>query len=308
MLIVYWRGGPRVHRTARRWVVGYACVVLGIAGTFALGEAPVERRTDFDTYYATTPYIGHMIVLYLTGHLAAVGVTTVSALRWARQVRGPLRTGLTVLGVGTLCNAGYSVTKLVAVGAHWAGRDWSGLSTGVATAAAGLGALVTVTGVLIPLAGPQLADWRRARRMYTRLEPLERELSGVLSARSLRLPRPRFASPTTRLMWRQTSIHNALSYLDARLDRSLYERTRQAVLRESGEPERAVAAAWAAVVAAAVREAAELPARAVTAPGEPERPALPVPGPGVLARVADTLSGRERPAREQGAATPTGTV
>ncbi|MFV0136174.1 MAB_1171c family putative transporter [Streptomyces sp. HMX87] len=306
VLIVYWRGGPRVHRTARRWVVGYVCVVIGIATTFALGDAPVERRTDFDTYYATTPYIAHMIVLYLVGHLAAVGVTTVSALRWARQVRGPLRVGLTVLGIGTLCNAGYSVAKLVAVGAHWSGRDWSVLATGVSPAAAGLGALITVTGVLIPLAGPHLADWRRARRMYTRLAPLERELSGVLTARSLRLPRPRFASPTTRLMWRQTSIHNALSYLDAHLDRSLYERTRQAVLRETDDPDRAEAAAWAAIVATAVPEAAARPAVTGVARGGGEPPPLPVPGPGVLAQVADALNGSARAARERGAATPTG--
>ncbi|MCZ9337431.1 hypothetical protein NGM37_06510, partial [Streptomyces sp. TRM76130] len=55
VLIVYWRGGPAVHRVARRWVLTYTGVVVGIAVTFALGEAPVERRTDLDVYYATTP-------------------------------------------------------------------------------------------------------------------------------------------------------------------------------------------------------------------------------------------------------------
>ncbi|MCZ9341522.1 hypothetical protein NGM37_27545, partial [Streptomyces sp. TRM76130] len=94
--------------------------------------------------------LAEMIVLYLAGHLAAAGVTAVSALRWARQVDGPLRTGLALLGVGSLCSAGYSVARLVAVLARWTGRDWPVLVTGVSPASAGLGALVTVTGVLIP--------------------------------------------------------------------------------------------------------------------------------------------------------------
>ncbi|WP_280889626.1 MAB_1171c family putative transporter [Streptomyces sp. LBL] len=254
VLIVYWRGGPHVHRTTRRWMVAYAFVLLGIAVTFALGDAPVERRTDLDTYYATTPFIAEMIVLYLAGHLVAAGVTTVSSLRWARQVRGRLRAGLVVLGVGALCNAGYSISKLAAVVARWCGSDWSGLSTTVSPVAAGLAALLTVTGVLIPLVGSRTTQWRRARRDFVRLEPLERELDEFLTRRALRLPRPRWSSPTTRLVWRQTSIHNALGSLDAFFDPDLYERTLEAAAQEVRDPERAEATAWAAVIAAAVVE------------------------------------------------------
>ncbi|MDN0194426.1 MAB_1171c family putative transporter [Streptomyces sp. S.PNR 29] len=289
VLIVYWRGGPRVHRTARRWIWAYALVVLGIALMFALGDAPVERRTDLDTYYATTPFIAEMIVLYLVGHLAAVSVTTVSSLRWARQVRGRLRVGLTVLGIGTLCNAGYSVTKLAAVTARWCGRDWSALGTDVSPAAAGLGALMTVVGVLIPLVGPRVTQWQESRRTYVRLEPLERELDDVLTRRSLRLPRPRLSSPTTRLVWRQTSIHNGLSYLDAYFDRHLYDRTQEAALRATGDPERAGATAWAAVIVAAVRDEA---GQGRSAPPLDEADRLPdrVPGPDALVRIADALA------------------
>src|SRR5690606_12478583 len=206
VLIVHWRGGPRVRRTARRWLLAYAVVVLGIAVTFALGEAPVERRTDLDTYYATTPYMAQMIVLYLLAHLITVTVTAVSSLRWARRVRGGLRAGLLLLGTGSLCGGGYSVAKLIAVGARWSGRDWSALSTTVSPAAAGLGALLTVVGVLVPLTAPRLGEWRQAGRTYARLGPLEDALDDLLTRRTLRLPRPRFAFPTTRLMWRQTSI------------------------------------------------------------------------------------------------------
>ncbi|MEU6404606.1 MAB_1171c family putative transporter [Streptomyces sp. NPDC046985] len=267
VLIVYWRGGERVHRVARRWVVAYALVLVGIAVAFALGTAPVERRTDLDTYYATTPFIAEMIVLYLLGHLTAASVTTVSSLRWAREVGGWLRAGLVVLGLGSLCNAGYSVSKLVAVVARWCGRDWAALGTNVSPAAAGLGAVLTSVGILVPLGGPRLTEWRRSWRTYARLAPLERELDDLLTRRALRLPRPRWSSPTTRLMWRQTSIHNALGYLDASLDRSLFECTRARALETTGDQEFAEAVAWAAVITAAVRER--------RTPADPDTPVFP---------------------------------
>ncbi|MFJ8631155.1 MAB_1171c family putative transporter [Streptomyces sp. NPDC093568] len=307
ILVTLWRGGPGVHRTARRWVLAYAGVVLCVAALFLLGDAPVERREDLDTYYATTPYLREMILLYLAGHLTAVTVTAVSALRWAREVRGPLRAGMLTLGAGAVCGAGYSVSKLIAVAARWTGRDWPTLGTDVAQSAAGLSAVLTATGVLIPLAGPRLAEWRRARRTYTRLAPLERELDDVLTRRRLRLPRPRWSSPATRLVWRQTSIHNALSHLDAYVDRELYDETHEAALRATGDPERAAATAWAAVIATAARTclaeqsgcpwdgpagAAREAWRAVPAAGhagESEWFQERAPGPEALVRIADAL-------------------
>ncbi|MFJ4363221.1 MAB_1171c family putative transporter [Streptomyces chartreusis] len=303
ILVVLWRGGPGVHRTARRWVLAYTGVVLCIAVLFLLGDAPVERREDLDTYYATTPYLREMILLYLVGHLTAVSVTGVSALRWAREVRGPLRAGLITLGAGAVCGAGYSLSKLVAVAARWSGQDWPSLGTDVAQAAAGLGALLTAAGVLIPVAGPRLAEWRRAWRTYVRLAPLERELDDILARRRLRLPRPRWSSPATRLIWRQTSIHNGLSHLDAHVDRELYDETREAALRTTGDPERAAATAWAAVISAAARVCLTdhdggatdpAPWRAVRRPGyagESEWFQERAPGTDALVRIADALAG-----------------
>ncbi|MFF8091894.1 MAB_1171c family putative transporter [Streptomyces sp. NPDC016675] len=286
ILVVHWRGGPRVRRTARRWTLAYALVVLGIAGTFALGDAPEERRTDLDTYYARTPFLAQMIVLYLVAHLTAATVTAVSALRWARRVRGGLRAGLTLLGIGSLCGAGYSVVKLVAVGARWSGHDWSALGTTVSPAAAGLGALLTVVGVLVPLLAPRVTAWRRARRAYARLGPLERALDGLLTRRALRLPRPRFASPATLLMWRRTSIHNALGHLDAYFDGDLYDRVHAGALAATGAPERAEAAAWAAVISDAIRREADPAGRHPAARGTAR-----LPGPAALDRIADALAG-----------------
>lgn len=298
VLIVHWRGGPRVRRTARRWILAYTLLVLGIATMFVLGDAPLERRTDLDTYYANTPYLREMILLYLLGHLAAAGVTAVSALRWAREVRGRLRTALVTLGLGALCGTVYSLARLAAVAARWTGHDWSSLVTRTSPAAAGLGALLTVVGVLVPLAGPRLTEWRRTRRTYARLEPLERELDGVLTRHALRLPPPRWARPATRLVWRRTSIHNALTYLDAYADRELYDMTLQAALHRTGDAERAAATAWATVIAAAVRREAQAGPAAPTGggtgsggPGESDWFLERATDPAALVRIADALAG-----------------
>ncbi|MFF3931421.1 MAB_1171c family putative transporter [Streptomyces hirsutus] len=290
VLVVHWRGGPGVRRTARRWILAYTGVLAGVAVTFALGDAPVERRTDLDTYYATTPYLAQMIVLYLVAHLIAVTVTAVTSLRWARRVRGGLRAGLTLMGVGALCGTGYSVAKLVAVVARWSGRDWAALGTAVSPAAAGLGALLTVVGVLVPLITPRMARWGRARRTYARLEPLERALDDLLVRRTLRLPRPRLASPAALLVWRQTSIHNALSHLDAYFDRDLFDRTRASALRTAADPAWAEAAAWAAVIGTAVRDEAA-PGRRLPQAHGTGRLLDRIPGPAGLARIADVLAG-----------------
>ncbi|MFD5658823.1 MAB_1171c family putative transporter [Streptomyces hirsutus] len=290
VLVVHWRGGPGVRRTARRWILAYTGVLAGVAVTFALGDAPVERRTDLDTYYATTPYLAQMIVLYLVAHLIAVTVTAVTSLRWARRVRGGLRAGLTLMGVGALCGTGYSVAKLVAVVARWSGRDWAALGTAVSPAAAGLGALLTVVGVLVPLVTPRVARWGRARRTYARLEPLERALDDLLVRRTLRLPRPRLASPAALLVWRQTSIHNALSHLDAYFDRDLFDRTRASALRAAADPAWAEAAAWAAVIGTAVRDEAA-PGRRLPPAHGTGRFLDRIPGPAGLARIADVLAG-----------------
>lgn len=293
VLIVHWRGGPRVRRTARRWILAYTLLLLGIAAMFVLGDAPVERRTDLDTYYADTPYVREMILLYLLGHLAAAGVTAVSALRWAREVRGRLRTGLVTLGLGALCGTVYSLARLSAVAARWTGHDWSTLVTETSPVAAGLGALLTVVGVLVPLAGPRLTEWLRTRRTYARLEPLERELDGVLTRHALRLPPPRWARPATRLVWRRTSIHNALTHLDAYVDRALYDVTLRAALRRTGDPERAAATAWATAIAAAVRREAHAGPDGGDAggPGESDWFLERATDPAALVRIADALAG-----------------
>jgi len=89
-------------------------------------------------------------------------------------------------------------------------------------------------------------------------------------------------------MWRQTSVHNALSHLEPYVDRDLYDRTRAEVREATGDSERAEAAAWAAVIRGAVRDEAA-PARR---PARDDGGRLPdrVPDPAALVRIADALA------------------
>ncbi|MFS4095961.1 MAB_1171c family putative transporter [Streptomyces sp. AF1A] len=285
VLVVRWRGGPGTARAVRRWTLGYAAVLGCIAVLFALGDASVERRTDFDTYYATTPYIAEMIVLYLVAHLTAVVVTAWHSLSWARQLHGSLRAGLVTMGVGTLAGGGYSASKLVAVAARWCGRDWSALGTTFSPACAGLSAALTVVGIVIPLIVPFLATRARYWRQYTRLGPLERQLTDLLAREYLRLPRPVWPSPARWLTWRQSSIYNGLHYLERYFDEGLYRQTYADGLRTLGDARRAEAAAWATAIAAATEAVSGHgtgPVAAGPLPGHPDLPAL--------LRIADALA------------------
>ncbi|MEW2621945.1 DUF6545 domain-containing protein [Streptomyces sp. NPDC048106] len=274
-LVMRWRGGPGTSRAIRRWTLGYAVVLAAIAVLFALGDATVERRTDFDTYYATTPYIAEMIVLYLGAHLTAVVVTAYRSLSWARRLRGSLRAGLVLMGTGNLVGSGYGGAKLAAVGARWCGRDWAVLGTTFPGACAALGAVITVVGIVVPLVAPFLAVRARCWRAYARLGPLERTLTGLLTRECLRVPRPWWPSATRWLTWRQSSIYNGLHFLGRYLDGGLYRQTYADRLLTGGDAHQAEAAAWATAIAAATRALSEERADEV-APltGRPDLPAL----------------------------------
>ncbi|WP_236242931.1 MAB_1171c family putative transporter [Streptomyces sp. CC228A] len=253
VLLVHWRGGPGVRTATRRWIGGYALLVAAIVVLFVLGDAPVERRADLDTYYAATPFIREMVLLYLAGLLTAAAATCVLCRRWAREVRGWVLAGLRLLTAGSAGIAAFALAKLAAVVARWSGRDWAELSTTVAPRAIAVAAVLSAVGYVIPLVGPRLAEGARDWRTYRRLGPLERELAPVLARRALRAPGSCGLSPAALLVCRESSIHNALAHLAPLFDRALHEHTYQAALRATGDRARAEATAWAAVIAAAAR-------------------------------------------------------
>ncbi|WP_328492249.1 hypothetical protein OHS59_05425 [Streptomyces sp. NBC_00414] len=257
LLIVHWRGGPPayVRSVSRRWQAGYALVVVALVVLFALGDAPVDRHTDFDTYYATTPFIREMIVLYLVAHMTAALVTTVLCWRWALQVSGWLRAGLWILVLGWLLNLAFSGLKLAAVAARWAGQDWGSLSTTLAPLLSAMSAPCATVGFLLPLVGPWVVWNWRAARTYRKLRPLWRELGGASPRTPLAGPVPWYSSPQVRLTQREAGIQDGLSLVAPWFDIGVRTRARAAAVAAGHADDEAARIGQAAMVAAAVRSA-----------------------------------------------------
>ncbi|GAA3377274.1 hypothetical protein GCM10020367_52310 [Streptomyces sannanensis] len=255
VLMVNWRGGPpeKTRRVTRRWIAGYSVVIVATVALFCLGEAPEERLRDLDTYYATTPYIREMIVLYLVAHTVAAVAMTVLCLRWSRRVHGWLRAGLVTIVLGYVFNLGYDVTKFTAVFARWAGHDLDFLSTNAAPPLASAAALLCAIGFVLPLIGGRLSDQWSAWTTYRQLGELWRELR----AGAPHGPRPvriSWWSPAIlRVTQRESDIHDGILNLYPYFDRALRTRAHEEAVGAGADPEQAGAVADAAMLVAALQ-------------------------------------------------------
>ncbi|MFE7774897.1 MAB_1171c family putative transporter [Streptomyces sp. NPDC057445] len=254
LLIISWRGGPEVYvrKLTRRWVSAYLCIAGALPILFALGDAPLERLRDFDTYYAGTPFVREMILLYLLTHTVTTGTMMTMCWRWSRKVGGWLRAGLTGIVIGYLVNGTFSVVKLLAVGARWTGRDWDTLSTDIAPQCASLGAFLCCIGFLAPLIGERLSAHLGVLAHLRRLHPLWQEVREVSSPGGT--PAHIWWAPLDmRLTQRVSDIHDGLLNLRSYLD----PETRRAAATEAAAAgaDRSLAEVVgdAAMVAAAVR-------------------------------------------------------
>ncbi|CAL9612053.1 hypothetical protein SUDANB120_05666 [Streptomyces sp. enrichment culture] len=280
VLILHWRGGP--PRTQRRqalgWIAGTAAVITALAVLFALGDAPVERRQDFDTHYARTPFIRELIIVYLAAHTGAALVVTRTCLRWARELdRGWVRNGLLTLVTAFSFNLAFGVLKGTALAARWLGADLDVLSTTAAPPAAGIGAGLGACGFLMPLAGPRLEEAWRAWRAHRRMYPLWRALQDHPDARFTTMRLPLWSPIAMRATQRATQvadgIHDLAPYMDEE-SRALLERQAEAAGHSAAQ---ARAAAEAALVRSALRaRAARRPEDGVPAPAGPA-PGSPYP-------------------------------
>ncbi|MGZ3098962.1 MAB_1171c family putative transporter [Streptomyces sp. H72] len=256
VLLINWRGGPRarVRRMVLRSMAAYGLLVVAIVVLFTLADAHTERLTDLDTYYAGTPFMREMILLYLLGHSAAMLVMCAVCLKWGREVGGLLRTGLRLILLGALLDVvGFQLAKYTAVVARWTGHDLDFLSTTVAPPMASLAALLVSAGFVLPrLLPPVVAHWRGLED-YRRLEPLWSLVEPVSTAPGP--PAARWQLPRARLQWREVSIHDALLALAPYFDHRVRERVRDAALRGGRTPHEARLAAEAAMLADAARRA-----------------------------------------------------
>ncbi|MFJ3923432.1 MAB_1171c family putative transporter [Streptomyces sp. NPDC090022] len=253
VLLIQWRGN-RDERVTRRQVrfciAAYAAVNVALIALFVLADASEERLRDLDTFYANTPYMREMIVLYLLAHMVAALTMTVLCARWSVRVRGSLRAGLVIIVVGYLLNIGYDIVKFSAVGARWAGHDWDDLSTVVAPDLASTSALLVGIGFMTPLVGQRLGDRWRSLRQYRRLAFLWREMRAVGDGQPHALPGG-WTPLDMRIIQRVRDIHDGILALAPYYDLGLRERTHAAALGQGRTPDEADAVADAAMLAAA---------------------------------------------------------
>ncbi|MFE6132383.1 MAB_1171c family putative transporter [Streptomyces sp. NPDC056437] len=269
VLVLIWRTGPtpRTMRACRLCVIGYGVVILSLNALFALGDAPVERLRDLDTYYANTPFIREMIVLYLLAHTVAAVVVTVLCWRWSLRVGGVLRAGLVLIVVGYLLNLGYDAAKFSAIGARWGGHDWDSLSTHVARPIASVSAVLIGIGFVLPHLGQRLGiSWRTAVR-FRQLGPLAHELSGTTGYGSPGVAIGRWASLELRLTQREAAIHDAIIHLRPYFDHALHRDTNDSALAQGDSPTQARIVADAAMIAAAGKAQTADPGRTTLAEG-----------------------------------------
>ncbi|KUO14270.1 MAB_1171c family putative transporter [Streptomyces sp. DSM 15324] len=249
LLIIAWRNGLSERSPATRramlWVLcTYAGVIVALWVLFFLADASVERLRDLDTYYANTPYMRELILLYLLAHCVAVLITSRLIWNWVRTegLDVWLRSGLVCLVVGYGLNLIFDALKLTAVGARWTGHDLDWLSTNVAPLAACLSAILVAAGFILPHAGQYLHDrWRirTARRELRPLYMLMRSVNG--SGVCFRL----YATPELRLIRRETFIRDVLLGLARHIDEEQVRHAYAAALALGFPPERSRALAAA---------------------------------------------------------------
>ncbi|MFJ2262884.1 DUF6545 domain-containing protein [Streptomyces sp. NPDC087844] len=254
VLMIAWRGGEpeRVARASLLVVCVYGLVIIGIVTLFALADVPVERTRDLDTYYARTPYMREMILLYLVAHTAATAALAGMCLAWLRKVRDLTRKGLTLIVVGVLFDLSYQIAKYLAIGARWGGLDWDFLSTSLSPPLVAVAGVTVAAGFALPRVGPSTADNFRAWRRYRLLRPLWLEL------RDLRTPVADthwWDLPVVRLVQQEITILDGVLVCSPYLDNEV----RRAVALEHAEIVAEAAMLAAARVHVSVGPDAELP-------------------------------------------------
>ncbi|MGW0748838.1 DUF6545 domain-containing protein [Streptomyces sp. NPDC002587] len=266
VLVLQWGGGPpaAVRRATRLTVAVYGALTVAIVVLFVIGDAPVERVRDLDTYYATTPWIREMIVCFLLAHTVGTSALTALCGKWLwradRSLR-PLRTGLALIVSGGLLDLAYLGAKWASVAARWAGGDWV-VPADVALSLASGAALMIGAGFLVPLVGGSAA-WRDVSQ-YLRLYPLWKALRPAAAARVRTVPLAWWSPVGIRLIHRESVIDDGILALAPRFDPAVHGRAYEAARGQGMSETRAAVVADAAVIAAACG-----PGSAGTAGGHP---------------------------------------
>ncbi|MFF7080254.1 MAB_1171c family putative transporter [Streptomyces lavendulae] len=256
VLVLQWRGGPpaAVRRATRRTIAVFGAATVAIIALFVIGDAPVERLRDLDTYYATTPWIREMIVCFLVAHTVGTAALTWLCGKWLwrtdRSLR-PLRSGLALIVLGGSLDLSYLAAKWASVAARWAGRDWVYLSTDVAPPLAAAAGVMVGAGFIVPLAGGSEA-WRDFSQ-YRRLRPLWKALRHFASRNVTTVPLTWWSPVGIRLIHRESVIDDGLLALAGWFDPEVRTQAYGAARRQGLDEPAASVVADAAMLAAACR-------------------------------------------------------
>ncbi|MFD4242722.1 DUF6545 domain-containing protein [Streptomyces sp. NPDC058525] len=255
VLIIRWSSGPEEAAQAARWSrrcnTATITVIATLFALFALGDAPVERLVDLDTFYANTPYIREMIVLYLVAHTTAAVTMTVLCTRWARVVHGPLRAGLVLIVIGYILNLVYDALKFTAVGARWTGHNLDHLSWPIAPPIAAVSALLIGVGFVLPLLSQRLMNMVSPWLRYYQLQPAWRELR-VATQHSINLAGGLWTPMEVRVCQLESDIYDGILTVHPCLDPEVHATSLLEARKTARTEEEAHAVADAAALAHAI--------------------------------------------------------
>ncbi|MEV6404104.1 MAB_1171c family putative transporter [Streptomyces bobili] len=251
LLIINWRPAPpeKTRQASRLCITAYSLGFIAVILLFWAGNAPVEQVTLFDAYYANTPYIREMIVLYLVAQAVAMMTASILCWRWSREVHGSLRTGLRLLAPAYLIIVCYDSLRLVAVASRWMGYNLDFLVDEVSPPLAGPASLLGAIGFIVPLAGPRLAETAQSVRQLRQLAPLWRALRDVPTPGAIRMSLPWWRTPPEVLLTvRKTALYDAIHTLSPYCDPAVRESAYRVALRRGADQATAAITGEAAVL------------------------------------------------------------
>ncbi|MFD7283643.1 MAB_1171c family putative transporter [Streptomyces sp. NPDC059862] len=251
LLIVNWRPAPpeQTRRVSRLCVTAYGLAIVAIAALFWAGSTSVEQPTLFDAFYANTPYIREMIVLYLVAQGAAMMAASTLCWRWSREVHGSLRAGLRILAPAYLIIVCYDVMRLIAVAARWTDHNLVFLVDKVSPQLAAPASVLGALGFVFPLVGPRISETARALRQLWQLAPLWRALEDIPTPGAIRAPLPWWRTPPAVLLTgRKTALYDAILALIPYCDPAIREAAYNTALRNGDDESHAEVTADAAMI------------------------------------------------------------
>jgi uncharacterized protein DUF6545 len=199
-LAIFWRYPPeRAWPRATIVITAYMAGIAAIAILFSVSDVPVERITDFETYYARQPTVAALLMVYDIMDGIGLGLIAYGCLKWSRSVdladRPWLRRGLFLYGFAALLGFASFVEKFSAVVSNWFGLHWLDTANTVVPLVTGPPGMVSaLCAVVLPIWGPRLPrlrHWRRRWAAFWTLRRMHRPLrrvdpAGVLVTRGRR--------------------------------------------------------------------------------------------------------------------------